>query len=81
MVGEVTFAVIGLLFLIADVRTFSSTFQQTLYGQSNTTLAIMATAVFATCCRGFFPARAIASPRRRAPPTPAPSCSACISIS
>src|SRR5256885_4115962 len=48
MVGEVTFAVIGLLFLIADVRTFSSTFQQTFYGQSNTTLGIMATAVFAT---------------------------------
>src|SRR5438132_1042304 len=48
MVGEVTFAVIGLLFLIADVRTFSSTFQQTFYGQSNTTLAILATAVFAT---------------------------------
>src|SRR5438876_843323 len=48
MVGEVTFAVIGLLFLIADVRTFSSTFQQTFFGQSNTTLAIMATAVFAT---------------------------------
>jgi endonuclease/exonuclease/phosphatase family metal-dependent hydrolase len=48
MVGEVTFAVIGLLFLIADVRTFSSTFQQTFFGQSNTNLAIMATAVFAT---------------------------------
>jgi endonuclease/exonuclease/phosphatase family metal-dependent hydrolase len=48
MVGEVTFAVIGLLFLIADIRTFSSTFQQTYFGQSNTTLAIMATAVFAT---------------------------------
>jgi endonuclease/exonuclease/phosphatase family metal-dependent hydrolase len=48
MVGEVTFAVIGLLFLFADVRTFSSTFQQTFYGQSNTTLAVMATAVFAT---------------------------------
>src|SRR5438309_129360 len=48
LVGEVTFAVIGLLFLIADVRTFSSTFQQPFYGQSNTTLAIMATAVFAT---------------------------------
>ncbi|HEX9267208.1 MAG TPA: hypothetical protein VF965_06955, partial [Candidatus Limnocylindria bacterium] len=48
MVGEVAFAVIGLLFLIADVRTFSSTFQQTFFGQSNTTLAIMATAVFAT---------------------------------
>ncbi len=48
MIGEVTFAVIGLLFLIADVRTFSSTFQQTFFGQSNTTLAIIATAVFAT---------------------------------
>ena len=48
MVGEVTFAVIGLLFLIADVRTFSSTFQQTFFGQSNTTLAVMAVAVFAT---------------------------------
>jgi len=48
MVGEVTFAVIGLLFLIADVRTFSSVFQQTFFGQSNTTLAVMATAVFAT---------------------------------
>src|SRR5207244_3416870 len=48
MLGEVTFAVIGLLFLIADVRTFSSTFQQTFFGQSNTPLAVMATAVFAT---------------------------------
>ena len=48
MIGEVTFAVIGLLFLIADIRTFSSTFQLTFYGQPNTTLAIMATAVFAT---------------------------------
>jgi endonuclease/exonuclease/phosphatase family metal-dependent hydrolase len=44
----VTFAVIGLLFLIADLRTFTSTFQQTFFGQSNTTLAIMVTAVFAT---------------------------------
>jgi endonuclease/exonuclease/phosphatase family metal-dependent hydrolase len=48
MVGEVTFAVIGLLFLIADIRTFSSTFQQTFFGQSNMTLAIIATSVFAT---------------------------------
>src|SRR5919204_365152 len=48
MIGEVAFAVIGLLFLIADIRTFSSTFQQTFFGQSNTTLAIMATSVFAT---------------------------------
>ena len=52
MVGEVTFAVIGLLFLIADVRTFSSTFQQTFFGQSNTTLAVMAIAVFATSFLG-----------------------------
>ncbi|HEY8824182.1 MAG TPA: endonuclease/exonuclease/phosphatase family protein [Candidatus Limnocylindria bacterium] len=48
MIGEVTFAVIGLLFLIADIRVFSSTFQLTFFGQSNTTLAIIATAVFAT---------------------------------
>ena len=48
MIGELTFAVIGLLFLIADVRTFSSTFQLTFFGQPNTTLAVMATAVFAT---------------------------------
>ena len=48
MIGEVTFAVLGLLFLIADIRTFSSTFQQTFYGQPNTQLALMATAVFAT---------------------------------
>src|SRR5436309_15200223 len=48
MVGEVTFAVIGVLFLIADARTFSSTFPQTSSGQSHTTLAILATAVFAT---------------------------------
>jgi len=48
MVGEVTFAVIGLLFLIADIRMFSSTFQLTFFGQSNTTLAIMAMSVFAT---------------------------------
>src|SRR3989442_57461 len=48
MVGEVTFAVIGLLFLIADIRMFSSAFQLTFFGQSNTTLAIMATSVFAT---------------------------------
>ena len=48
MVGEVTFAVIGLLFLIADIRTFSSTFQQTFFGQSNTVLAVIATSVFAT---------------------------------
>jgi len=48
VIGEVAFAVIGLLLLIADIRTFSSTFQLTFYGQPNTTLAIMATAVFAT---------------------------------
>jgi endonuclease/exonuclease/phosphatase family metal-dependent hydrolase len=48
MFGEVTFAVLGLLFLIYDVRTFASTFQQTFYGQPNTTLALMAGGVFAT---------------------------------
>lgn len=48
MIGEVTFAAIGLLFLFADVRTFASTFQQTFFGAPNTNLAIMATSVFAT---------------------------------
>ena len=48
MVGEVTFGVIGLLFLFADLRTFSSTFQQTFFGASNTNLAVAALAVFAT---------------------------------
>ena len=48
MIGELTFGVIGLLFLLADIRTFSSTFQQTFFGTSNTMLAIMAVAVFAT---------------------------------
>lgn len=48
MIGEVTFGVIGLLFLFADVRTFASTFQQTFFGAPNTNLAIMATAVFAS---------------------------------
>ena len=38
------------------------------------------TAASAICCRAFCPAKAIASPPRRAPTTPAPSCSACISI-
>ena len=48
MIGEVTFGVIGLLFLFADLRTFSSTFQQTFFGASNTNLAVAALAVFAT---------------------------------
>ena len=48
MIGEVTFGVIGLLFLFADIRTFSATFQQTFFGASNTTLAVIAVAVFAT---------------------------------
>jgi endonuclease/exonuclease/phosphatase family metal-dependent hydrolase len=48
VIGEVTFGVIGLLFLFADVRTFASTFQQTFFGNSTTQLAVMATAVFAT---------------------------------
>ena len=48
MIGEVTFGVIGLLFLFADLRTFSSTFQQTFFGASNTNLAVAAIAVFAT---------------------------------
>src|SRR5438445_12341823 len=48
MVGEVTFAVIGLLFLIADVLLLSSTSPQPLHVKPTTPLAIMATAVFAT---------------------------------
>src|SRR5205823_10056725 len=48
VIGEVTFGVIGLLFLFADLRTFSSTFQQTFFSNSTTQLAVMATAVFAT---------------------------------
>jgi len=48
VIGEVTFGVIGLLFLFADIRTFSSTFQQTFFGAPQTNLAIMAVAVFAT---------------------------------
>jgi endonuclease/exonuclease/phosphatase family metal-dependent hydrolase len=48
VIGEVTFGVIGLLFLFADIRTFSSTFQLTFFGSSNTTLAVMAVSVFAT---------------------------------
>ncbi len=48
MIGEVTFGVIGLLFLFADLRTFSSTFQQTFFGAPNTNLAVAAIAVFGT---------------------------------
>jgi endonuclease/exonuclease/phosphatase family metal-dependent hydrolase len=48
MIGEVTFAVIGALLLLADIRTFASTFQQTFYGNPNTQLGAMAGAVFAT---------------------------------
>ncbi len=52
MIGEVTFGVIGILLLLADVRTFSSTFQQTFFGAPNTNLAVMATGVFATSFLG-----------------------------
>ena len=48
MIGEVTFGVIGLLFLFANLRTFSSTFQLTFFGAPNTNLAAVAIAVFAT---------------------------------
>lgn len=48
MIGEVTFGVIGLLFLFADLRTFTSTFQLTFFGAPNTNLAVAAIAVFAT---------------------------------
>jgi endonuclease/exonuclease/phosphatase family metal-dependent hydrolase len=52
VIGEVTFGVIGLLFLFADIRTFASTFQQSFFGAPNTNLAIAATAVFATSFLG-----------------------------
>ncbi len=48
MIGEVTFGVIGLLFLFADLRTFSSTFQLTFFGAPNTNLGVAAALVFAT---------------------------------
>ncbi|MEP6693162.1 MAG: endonuclease/exonuclease/phosphatase family protein [Chloroflexota bacterium] len=48
MIGEVTFGVIGLLFLFADLRTFTSTFQLTFFGAPNTNLAVAALAVFGT---------------------------------
>ena len=48
MIGELIFGVVGLLFLFADIRTFSSTFQQTYFGAPQTTLAVAAVAVFAT---------------------------------
>jgi endonuclease/exonuclease/phosphatase family metal-dependent hydrolase len=48
VIGEVTFGVIGLLFLFADLRTFSSTFQLTFFGAPNTNLGVAAMAVFAT---------------------------------
>jgi endonuclease/exonuclease/phosphatase family metal-dependent hydrolase len=48
VIGEVTFGVIGLLMLFADLRTFGSTFQLTFFGAPNTNLAVAATAVFAT---------------------------------
>jgi len=48
VIGEVTFGVIGLLFLFADLRTFSSTFQQTFFGAPNTNLAVAAILVFGT---------------------------------
>jgi endonuclease/exonuclease/phosphatase family metal-dependent hydrolase len=52
VIGEVTFGVIGLLFLFADIRTFASTFQQTFFGAPTMTQAILATAVFATSFLG-----------------------------
>lgn len=52
MIGEVTFGVIGLLFLLLDLRTFSSTFQLTFFGAPNTQLGVMALSVFATSFLG-----------------------------
>jgi endonuclease/exonuclease/phosphatase family metal-dependent hydrolase len=63
VIGEVTFGVIGLLLLFADIRTFASTFQQTFFGAPSTNLAIMAAAVFATSFLGALVAWRL-SPRR-----------------
>ena len=48
MIGEVIFSVIGLVFLLVDIRTFASTFQQTYFGAPQANLAVAAIAVFAT---------------------------------
>lgn len=48
MIGEVTFGVIGLLFLFADLRTFVATFQLTFFGAPNANLGVAAAAVFGT---------------------------------
>lgn len=63
MIGEVTFGVIGLLFLFADIRTFASTFQLTFFGAPNTQLGIMAASVFATSFLGLLVAWRL-GPRR-----------------
>ena len=63
MIGEVTFGVIGLLFLFADLRTFSSTFQLTFFGAPNTNLGVAAAAVFATSFLAILVARRL-GPRR-----------------
>ena len=49
ILGETTFAVIGLLFLLSAIRTFTSTLYMTLYGSvPNETVGAIALAVFAT---------------------------------
>jgi endonuclease/exonuclease/phosphatase family metal-dependent hydrolase len=63
VIGEVTFGVIGLLFLFADLRTFSSTFQLTFFGAPNTNLGVAAMAVFATSFLGLIVAARL-GPRR-----------------
>jgi endonuclease/exonuclease/phosphatase family metal-dependent hydrolase len=63
VIGEVTFGVIGLLFLFADLRTFSSTFQLTFFGAPNTNLGVAAAAVFATSFLAIMVARRL-GPRR-----------------
>jgi endonuclease/exonuclease/phosphatase family metal-dependent hydrolase len=63
VIGEVTFGVIGLLFLFADLRTFSSTFQLTFFGAPNTNLGVAAAAVFATSFLAILVARRL-GPRR-----------------
>ncbi|HUG56017.1 MAG TPA: endonuclease/exonuclease/phosphatase family protein [Candidatus Limnocylindrales bacterium] len=64
MLGEVAFAVLGLLFLLTDIRVFLSTTYQTLFGTlPNTTLGAIALAVFAASALAPLVGRAL-GPRR-----------------
>ncbi|HET8569033.1 MAG TPA: endonuclease/exonuclease/phosphatase family protein [Candidatus Limnocylindria bacterium] len=64
MLGEVTFAVLGALFLIAQIRTFVSSLQLLLFGNvPNTTIGVVALALFAASALAPLVAR-VYGPRR-----------------